>query len=35
MKIIEPKVELYNTNINYNFPISNFGDDKFKICIPH
>lgn len=24
-----------NTNINYNFPISNFGDDKFKICIPH
>lgn len=24
-----------NTNINYNFSISNFGDDKFKICIPH
>lgn len=24
-----------NTNISYNFPINNFGDDKFKICIPH
>lgn len=24
-----------NTNVSYNFPINNFGDDKFKICIPH